>query len=263
MASSQTYGYDWRSPQNDNLWQGAGGVNNPCPTGYRLPTDAEWTAEIATWSSQNSTGAFASPLKLTNTRFRDYGNGLIPAVVIGDPGYYWTSTISAAETSPSVFTGSNAKYLSFNTSNASIKVFPRAAGLAVRCIKDYISSPPTVGATTAATSITSTSATSGGNVTSDGGGAITARGVCWSTSVNPTIANSKTTDAGTTGSFTSSLTSLSQGTIYYVRAYALTENKSIPDVDYLLYYLIIHTSSLYYLYYLFQDKINLSNLLYQ
>ena len=220
MASSQTYGYDWRSPQNDNLWQGAGGVNNPCPTGYRLPTDAEWTAEIATWSSQNSTGAFASPLKLTNTRFRDYGNGLIPAVVIGDPGYYWTSTISAAETSPSVFTGSNAKYLSFNTSNASIKVFPRAAGLAVRCIKDYISSPPTVGATTAATSITSTSATSGGNVTSDGGGAITARGVCWSTSANPTTTNSKTTDAGTTGSFTSSLTGLTSGTLYYVRAYA-------------------------------------------
>ncbi|MFA5195704.1 MAG: hypothetical protein WC401_07905, partial [Bacteroidales bacterium] len=32
---------DWRSPQNDNLWQGLSGINNPCPSGYRLPTDAE------------------------------------------------------------------------------------------------------------------------------------------------------------------------------------------------------------------------------
>ena len=79
---------------------------------------------------------------------------------------------------------------------------------------------PTLSTTTTATSITATTATSGGTVSSDGGSAITTRGVCWSTSANPTIADSKTTDAGTTGAFTSSLTSLSAGTTYYVRAYA-------------------------------------------
>jgi hypothetical protein len=74
--------------------------------------------------------------------------------------------------------------------------------------------------TTAATNITSTSATSGGTVSSDGGSTITARGICWSTTANPTIANSITTDAGTTGIFISSLTSLSTVTTYYVCAYA-------------------------------------------
>jgi len=78
---------------------------------------------------------------------------------------------------------------------------------------------PTV-STTAVSAITQTTATSGGNVTADGGAAVTARGVCWSTSANPTTAASKTTDAGTTGIFTSSITGLTAGATYYVRAYA-------------------------------------------
>jgi uncharacterized protein (TIGR02145 family) len=79
---------------------------------------------------------------------------------------------------------------------------------------------PTVASTTAASAITANTATSGGNVSNDGGTTIIARGVCWSTSASPTIANSTTVDAGTTGSFTSSLTGLSSSTLYYVRAYA-------------------------------------------
>jgi uncharacterized protein (TIGR02145 family) len=75
--------------------------------------------------------------------------------------------------------------------------------------------------TTAATLITGTTATSGGNITADGGGAVTARGVCWATTANPTTSNNKTSDGSGTGSFTSSLTSLTPGTKYYVRAYAI------------------------------------------
>ncbi len=74
--------------------------------------------------------------------------------------------------------------------------------------------------TTNASSVTSTTATSGGNISADGGASVTARGVCWSTSQNPTITNSKTTDGAGTGSFTSSITGLSPGTTYYARAYA-------------------------------------------
>ena len=74
------------------------------------------------------------------------------------------------------------------------------------------------------TSITATSAESGGEITDDVGFSITARGVCWSTSQNPTISDAHTSDGTGTGSYTSSLTSLSYNTTYYVRAYATNSN---------------------------------------
>ncbi len=74
--------------------------------------------------------------------------------------------------------------------------------------------------TAEASAITSGAATVGGNITSDGGSEVTARGICWSTAVNPTIDGSKTTDGKGMGSFTGSLTGLTPNTKYYVRAYA-------------------------------------------
>jgi hypothetical protein len=78
---------------------------------------------------------------------------------------------------------------------------------------------PTV-TTTTMSSITSTTAAGGGNVTSDGGAAVTARGVCWSTTANPVATGIHTTDGSGTGAFTSALTNLIAGTTYHVRAYA-------------------------------------------
>lgn len=77
--------------------------------------------------------------------------------------------------------------------------------------------------TTAISYITTATAISGGDITNDGGLDITARGVCWSTSTNPTIADAHTTDGIVTGNFTSSLTGLTESTTYYVRAYATNE----------------------------------------
>ena len=66
-----------------------------------------------------------------------------------------------------------------------------------------------------------TTATSGGNIATDGGAAVTQRGVCWSTSQNPTTAlGTKTTDGPGTGAFSSTLSNLSPNTTYYVKAYA-------------------------------------------
>ena len=73
------------------------------------------------------------------------------------------------------------------------------------------------------TDITTNSATCGGNVTDDGGATVTARGVCWSTSQNPTINDNKTTDGNGTGNFTSILSNLAPQITYYVRAYATYE----------------------------------------
>jgi len=70
------------------------------------------------------------------------------------------------------------------------------------------------------TNIGVSSATCGGIVTDDGGAEVTARGVCWSTSENPTITDCHTTDGSGTGSYTSNMTGLSARTVYYVRAYA-------------------------------------------
>jgi hypothetical protein len=74
--------------------------------------------------------------------------------------------------------------------------------------------------TTSITNITETSASTGGNITVDGGASVTTRGVCWSTSHNPTISDSKTTDGNGTGSFSSTITCLTHVATYYVRAYA-------------------------------------------
>jgi uncharacterized protein (TIGR02145 family) len=92
------------------------------------------------------------------------------------------------------------------------------------CGSDDTTSPPANKAptvTTAAVSaIAQTTAQSGGNVTSDGGAAVTARGVCWSMDPAPTAAGDTTVNGMGTGAFTSTLADLTPGTPYYVRAYA-------------------------------------------
>jgi uncharacterized protein (TIGR02145 family) len=126
--------WDWRIPQNANLWQGINGINNVCPTGYRIPTSNEWKQEIATWSSKNSNGAFLSPLKLTNAGHRQSNDGSLSYV--GYEGYYWSSTIQTV--SIGSVPSSNAKLLFFDTAgNASGENSASPAeGFSVRCIKD-------------------------------------------------------------------------------------------------------------------------------
>ena len=107
----------------NNLWQGVSGANNPCPSGYRLPTEVEWTAERGSWSSQNSAGAFGSPLKLPIPGYRSLSNGSLGSV--GTAGNYWSSTISSTF-SRNLWIHSTA---TFNPDD-------RAYGESVRCIKD-------------------------------------------------------------------------------------------------------------------------------
>ena len=115
---------NWRSPQNDNLWQGVNGVNNPCPSGYRLPTEAELETERLSWSSNNAQGAFASLLKLPVAGFRHASNGSLNYV--GGFGYYWSSTVN----------GVHSHRLLFNSWDAAMSIDYRATGYSVRCLKD-------------------------------------------------------------------------------------------------------------------------------
>jgi uncharacterized protein (TIGR02145 family) len=121
--------YDWRSPQNNNLWQGVNGINNPCPSGYRLPTESEWIAERASWSSQNAEAAFSSPLKLPVAGLRGaaFDGSVGSNINSGVMGLYWSSSING--------TGAMAIYL--NRGNPTyLEKKNRYAGYSVRCIKD-------------------------------------------------------------------------------------------------------------------------------
>jgi hypothetical protein len=134
VSSSDTPGHgdfiiisgNWHSPPNDNLWQGANGVNNPCPSGFRLPTEPEWEAEIAKWDTPNAKGAFDSPLKLVLGGVRSGATGTVSAD--GAIGRYWSSTIN----------GINSNFLNIGAGSAKIERINgyRANALAVRCIQD-------------------------------------------------------------------------------------------------------------------------------
>jgi uncharacterized protein (TIGR02145 family) len=125
FITTTTAPFDWlHQQQNPNLWQHVNGNNNPCPKGYRVPTDAELDAERLSWVSNNAAGAFASPLKLPLTGYRDGSNGSI--IGDGSAGIYWSSTVS----------GTISSALAILNSTAQMVTNGRSRGNSVRCIKD-------------------------------------------------------------------------------------------------------------------------------
>ena len=119
--SSQLNG-DWRAQRADHLWQLPEYINNPCPEGFRVPTQAEWDQERSTWFTNTAASAFASPLKLPVAAYRT-ANGNI--VTFGR-GNYWTTNIDGRSSANFTFTNNDAYFYS---------AF-RANGFSVRCIKD-------------------------------------------------------------------------------------------------------------------------------
>jgi hypothetical protein len=116
--------FDWRSPQNNSLWQGLNGTNDPCPSGYRIATNNEFNAEKVGFVSQNDAGAYSSIFKFTVGGNRVGGGGQI----IGNGGYgsYWTSSIS----------GTLSNNFFFDANLCTMYNDYRANGLSIRCIKN-------------------------------------------------------------------------------------------------------------------------------
>jgi uncharacterized protein (TIGR02145 family) len=116
--------YNGTSPTPASLWQGVNGTNNPCPTGWRIPTKQELEAEKTSWgTNQNTTGAMASTLKLPAAGDR-WTNGTFSNV--NTVGFYWTSTVDV----------NNTYYFAFSSTGVSIIADMRAYGMSIRCIKD-------------------------------------------------------------------------------------------------------------------------------
>lgn len=117
--------YDWRNPQNDNLWQGVNGINNPCPPDWRIPTKDEWGVELDSWFDGEYYDAYASPLKLTLPGYRhSWFDGID---MEGTFSWYWSSTVDG-----NIW----AWYLWYDGWDAFVVDADRAIAGSVRCIKD-------------------------------------------------------------------------------------------------------------------------------
>lgn len=115
----------WSSQINGDLWWGVSAINNPCPSGFRVPTEEEWVAEYQSWEQQGKVGAFGSPLKLVAAGSRRHDDGTLRSP--GYSGSYWAST----------FDGWYPKSLFFALDNNNfIEGRVVSSGLSVRCIKD-------------------------------------------------------------------------------------------------------------------------------
>ncbi len=212
------------------------GVQGICPTGWHLPTDAELctltqyidpTSDCANvgWSGgsdaglkmksingwfNNGNGTNSSGFTALPSGYFDY-NGTFGGLTFGT--YFWSSSLQ----SPAY---PWYRCLFFDHADVGRYFNQKTFGFSLRCILGPGSTTTPTVTTTPVSNINQNSATSGGNITNDGGSTVTSRGVCWSTSPNPTIANSHTSDGSGTGVFTSNITGLIANTTYYVCAYA-------------------------------------------
>ena len=240
------YLYNWAAVMHGASSSSANpsGVQGICPNGWHVPSDAEWTHLMYYVGSQtqfqcNDSSDYIAKAMASTTGW----NGSIEICAVGNnpgsnnaagfsafpAGYYHGDgygnfgycAIFWSTREFSFVNDAFSYYLFYNHADVLMYQGDEINGFSVRCLRNATGSEslPTV-TTNSVSSITTPSATCGGNVTSDGGAMVTDRGVCWSTSQNPTVSDSHTSNGIGTGSFTSIMTGLSPNTTYYVRAYA-------------------------------------------
>lgn len=104
------------------------GINNTCPSGFRIPTLEEWQEEVDTWTTQDAEGAFSSLLKIPMAGYRSFDGNLME---VGSVGGYWLST-----TSPPLMNSSISRFYKITDSGTLSIGYVRTYGGCVRCIKD-------------------------------------------------------------------------------------------------------------------------------
>ncbi len=208
---------------------------NACPQGWHLPSDLEWkqlegylglpidefdnagfrggeegkqlkspTGWTDDVSGTNSSGFSAIPAGYRFSEFEWMGIGLA----------WWSSSPASEENAWD-------RGLNNQTNKIDRYAYGKNSGFSVRCLKDLASATTPSITTKSMTEITQNSAMGGGEISSDGGSIVIARGICWNTTGTPDVQDPKTADGAGTGVFKSNMTGLSVGTKYYVRAYAV------------------------------------------
>ena len=247
-ANKLTYGllYNWKAVRRNSgaSAENPSGVQGICPDGWHVPSDAEWK-QMERYVGMSQSDA-------EGTGFR----GVIAAQLCGDAGWQSSGTANAAgnadaaERNSSGFCalpagcysdgyngfGISASFwtvtgngeccaykrsLSYDNAGVDRDGGDKTEAYSVRCVRGdggSLASLPVV--TTFSATPTNTTAVLSGEVTYDGGMPVTARGLCWSLSHNPTLSANHSNEGSGLGSFSSSVHGLSVNTTYYVRAYA-------------------------------------------
>ena len=219
-------------------WYAATDSRNIAPMGWHIPSYNEWLklanylggetlagsslkeSGNSNWAVPNSDATNTSGFSALPGGYRYYnsafnGIGINGQIFYGFYGYWWTVTESNSTNAWSMLMSSSGGS-SLSRDNSKI------CGFSIRCIKDTASLPTLT--TTNVTSLSFSTASSGGNISSDGGAAVTERGIVWSTTSTPIIGGSGVfkamNGASGIGSFVSTMDALVFGQNYYVRAYA-------------------------------------------
>ncbi len=248
MSNVPDYGYLYNWMAAVRIFSGSNrnpsGIQGVCPDGWHLPSEAEWKqltdylsgqsvyvcggynaniakslASSAGWNSSTNTCAVGNDQSSNNST----GFNALPAgtfrhhtysSLFGYDASFWASNYR--NNSWCSYRGLN--YDGFQMSGDGYGVSGASFGRSVRCVKggDYV---PKV-FTSSVGVISETNAICGGSVVYEGSSPVTARGVCWGTTPNPTLSDNYTTDGAGIGNFTSTITGLTPYTIYYVQAYA-------------------------------------------
>jgi uncharacterized protein (TIGR02145 family) len=231
--------YQWAYDGNENnvatygrlyTWDLVTDNRNICPTAWHVPSASEWSVMINYLGGPTYSGAGAKLIETGSLHWamtffypgtNESGFSALPAGcrLATDPSFYAIQGDSYWWTTNGNGINAKATNLDCNGMIVTIAYQDKASGFSIRCLKGEGFVLPALN-TTEVTSVDQKTAISGGNIVSDGGATITARGVCWSLNPNPVSTGSHTTNGTGIGVFVSSISGLAANTTYYLRAYA-------------------------------------------